>query len=321
VSFAHTFNDAAALTNHTTQYFEMFGHRAIDHDGWRAVCPWPGASFTEAAPKGRGFGSPISEATLLELDTTGWELYHVAEDPAETNNLAEQHRDKLIALITLWYVEAGKYKVLPIDGSAQIRLSVERPQTSEPRTSFVYYANGSVVPPFAAPPVFNRPHSIEADVEIPADGAEGALLANGGGAGGFVFYLHEGRLHYAHNYGGREIFEVSAPEAVPAGRHKLRYEFDVTGPPDIKVGKGTPGHAQLYVDGALVADADFPYTTPLMFEIEGMSCGYDFGSPVLEGRYVPPYTFTGTLHSVTVDLSGELIEDDDATVRRLLATQ
>ncbi len=150
-SFAHTFDDPDAETRHVTQYFEMLGHRAIDHDGWRAVCPWPGPSFAEAAAKGRKFQDPIPPETLLELDTAGWELYHVADDPTESNNLAETHRDRLIELITLWYVEAGKYQVLPIDGTMNQRISVERPRVSRPRQRLVYHPGGAVVP-FAAGP-------------------------------------------------------------------------------------------------------------------------------------------------------------------------
>ena len=92
----------------------MLGHRAIYHDGWRPICPWPGPSFTEA---GTGFGNPISADTLPTLDATGWELYHVDEDFAENHNVAADNRDKLIAMIATWYVEAGKYQVMPIDGS------------------------------------------------------------------------------------------------------------------------------------------------------------------------------------------------------------
>ena len=97
VSFAESLNDAAAATPRYTQYFEMLGHRAIYHDGWRAVCPWPGPSFAEA---GVGFGQPISSGKLSELDTTGWELYHVEEDFAENHNVAAENRDKLIELIS-----------------------------------------------------------------------------------------------------------------------------------------------------------------------------------------------------------------------------
>ena len=110
VSFAHTFDDGAAPTRHRTQYFEMFGHRAIDHDSWRAVCPWPGPSFAEA---GKPFGAPITAEALTDLDAHHWELYHIASDPAENHNVADQHRDKLIELIAMWYTEAGKFGVFP----------------------------------------------------------------------------------------------------------------------------------------------------------------------------------------------------------------
>ncbi len=87
----------------------MFGHRSLYHDGWRVVCPWPATSFREA---GLLFGAPIDYYKLIELDAKGWELYNLSEDFAETNNLAERERDRLIAMIGMWYVEAGKYKVL-----------------------------------------------------------------------------------------------------------------------------------------------------------------------------------------------------------------
>ena len=146
MSFAHTFDDAAAASRRTTQYFEMLGHRSIYHDGWRAVCPWPGPSFAEA---GKGFGEPISAETLAQLDAQGWELYHVAEDPAENHDLADEHRDRLIALIATWYVEAGKYDVMPVDGSGLARMASEKPLIAAPRDSFVYYPDTQSVPFFA----------------------------------------------------------------------------------------------------------------------------------------------------------------------------
>ena len=125
VSFAHTFDDANAPTKHHTQYFEMMGHRSLYHDGWRAVCPWPGPSFTEA---GKPFGEPISADTLTELDAKGWELYHVEKDWAENYNVAAENRPKLIEMIATWYAEAGKYNVLPIDGRGVLRFADERPE-------------------------------------------------------------------------------------------------------------------------------------------------------------------------------------------------
>ena len=321
VSFAHTFDAPDATTNHSTQYFEMFAHRAIDHGGWRAVCPWPGPDFTEAAKKGRKFGSPTPPEVIDELETEAWELYHVAEDPTESNNVAADHPEKLRELISLWWVEAGKYKVLPLDGDITTRLLVERPQTARPRTRFTYYPGLSVIPALATPQVQNRPHTIDADVEIPTGGAEGVLLAQGGAAGGYVLYVKDGKLHYAHNYVGKEIFAVQSAAILAEGRQTLRFEFEPTGPPDMPNGKGAPGRFQLYVDGDLVGNVDVPYTVPIVYELEGLSCGYDFGAPVLEDVYKAPFTFSGTLHSVTVEVGGELIQDDEATLRRLMAQQ
>jgi Sulfatase len=249
VSFAHTFDDPAAPTRHRTQYFEMFGHRAIDHDGWRAVCPWPGPSFAEA---GQPFGALITAAGLTGLDARHWELYHVAQDPAENNNLAGQHRDKLIEMIARWYVEAGRYNVLPVDGSTLPRLMVERPQIAAARIRYTYRPGTQTVPFAVGPRVLGRPHAITAEVGIPAGGAEGVLLCQGTGVGGWTFFLADGKLHYVHNYVRRARYRVSSPDLVPEGRHQLRFEFEPTGKPDFSQGKGAPGRAQLYVDGQLL---------------------------------------------------------------------
>jgi arylsulfatase len=317
VSFAHTFDSLSAPTQHRTQYFEMLGHRAIDHDGWRAVCPWPGPSFTEA---GKPFGVPITAADLTDLDAHHWELYHIAEDPAENHNLAEQHRDKLIEMIAQWYVEAGKYNVLPVDGSGAERMMVERPQVAEPRTQYVYRPGTQTQPFWVGPRVLNRPHAITADAEIPASGAEGVLLCQGSSCGGWSFYVKDGRLCYAHNYVGRATYQVSAPDALPAGRHQLRFEFEPAGQPDIAQGKGSPGRAQLYLDGQLIAQNEFPVTTPMVFNPGGLTCGANPGAPVTTD-YPAPFRFTGTLHTVTVDLSGDLITDTESEMRMAMARQ
>jgi arylsulfatase A-like enzyme len=317
VSFAYSFDEATAPTRHVTQYFEMFGHRAIDHDGWRAVCPWPGPSFAEAE---QPFGAPISRETLGELDAHHWELYHVAEDCAENHNLADTHRDKLIEMISLWYVEAGRYNVLPIDGSAFERIMADRPQIAEARTSYVYRPGTQTVPFFVGPRVLNRPHSITADAEIDDGGAEGVLLCQGSAVGGFTFYVKDSRLHYSHNYVRRATYTVASPDPVPAGRHKLRFEFEPTGAPDIPNGKGAPGRAQLYIDDTLVAETDMPVTTPMVFNPGGLTCGANPGSPVVPD-YTAPFRFTGKLHTVTVDLSGDLITDTETELLAVMGRQ
>jgi arylsulfatase len=171
-SLAHTFNDGKAPGKHITQYFEMFGHRSLYHDGWRAVCPWPGTSFTES---GLTFGAPISFDKLTELDAKGWELYNLNEDYAETKNLAATERDRLIAMIGMWYAEAGKYNVLPIDSRGTMRMVEERPQIAVARKRYIYYPGTQGVPGGAAPRVLNTAHSVTVETTIPDKGAEGVL--------------------------------------------------------------------------------------------------------------------------------------------------
>ena len=205
VSLAHTFDDAAAPSRRHTQYFEMLGHRAIYHEGWRAVCPWPGPSFAESPVP---FGAPIPADTLTELDAKQWELYHVDEDWAENHDVAAENRAKLIEMIAMWYVEAGKYKVMPVDGRGVQRLMDERPQITADRSSYTFYPHTQSVPWNAGPRLLNRTHSITAEVDIPPGGAEGALLSFGGTDAGCCLYVKDGRLQYVHNYVARDYLRV-----------------------------------------------------------------------------------------------------------------
>ena len=321
VSFAHTFGDADAPSNRTTQYFEMFGHRSIYHEGWRAVCPFPGPSFAEAMEtKGRYFGSPLTADVLADLDATGWELYNVTDDPSETVNLAEDHPDTLSELIGLWYDEAERYGVLPLATGDLARLNTERPSIAEPRQTFVYQPGGSPLPFAASPRVYNRAHSITADVVVPEGGADGVLLAHGNRHGGYTFFMADGHLHHVHNYLGQAAWKVSSPGPIPAGPAALRYEFEPSGEPPAP-GKGVPGRSQLYVNGDLVASLDVPYTVPQMFGIIGLSCGYDGTDAVSPDDYSAPAEFTGEIRSVTLDTSGDVIADDETTLNRLMAQQ
>ena len=189
----------------------MMGHRSLYHDGWRAVCPWPGPSFTES---GRKFGDPISAEMLNELDASGWELYHVAEDVAETKNLADKERARLIAMIGLWYNEAGKYNILPIDSRGTQRIAEERPQIAVNRNRYVLYSGTQSIPAAAAPKILNRPYTITAEVEIPNGGADGVLLSMGGNDGGISLYVQQGKLCFVHNYVALEHYHVKSASAV-----------------------------------------------------------------------------------------------------------
>jgi arylsulfatase A-like enzyme len=309
VSFAHTFNDAKAPGRHHTQYFEMFAHRAIYHDGWRAVCPFPGTSFSEAKAF---FGQlDLTEDKLRELDATGWELYNVADDPAETKNLAASNRTKLIEMIALWYAEAGKYNVFPLDSRSTGRFADERPQLTKDRQVYVYYPGTQTVPENVAVKVLNRAHSLTAEVEIPKEGANGVVICHGSNAGGYSLFIKDNKLYYVHNYVGAQEFHVESNERVPEGRATLRYEFEPTGKPDLSKGKGTPGRAQLHINGKLVGQTDLPFTVPLLIGLGGgLTVGRNPGAPVSR-LYGSPFAFSGTIFKVTADVSGKGLEDTD----------
>jgi arylsulfatase len=318
MSFAHTFDDPKAATNHVVQYYEMLGHRSIYHDGWRAICPWPGTSFTES---GRQFGTPIPADTLTELDATGWELYNVAEDPTETRDLARENRPKLIEMIAQWYVEAGKYNVLPVDGRGQQRLAEERPVIAKDRERYTFYPGTQEIPANSAPKILNRPHSINVLVDIPAGGAEGVLVSQGGVDGGFTLFVKGGKLRYTYNYVAERRFEIVSDKDVPSGRHALSFEFEPTGKAEPLKGKGTPGKAKLLIDGKPAGGGDLPVTIPIAMGLAaGVSVGSDPGAPVTD-EYQPPFPFTGTIERVVYDVSGAHVVDHEAEIRMALARQ
>jgi len=311
-------DDAKAPNVHTTQYFEMLGHRSIYHEGWRAVCPWPGASFAES---GRKFGDPISYDMLTELDATAWELYHVEEDQAETNNLAGKERGRLIAMIGMWYAEAGKYNVLPIDSRGTQRIFEERPQIAVDRSRYVLFPGTQSIPAIAAPKILNRHYSISAEVTIPEGGAEGVLLSMGGNDGGISLYVQGGKLCFVFNYVALDHYYVKSTTTLPSGRHFLSMEFEPTGKPEVKNGKGSPGTVTRLVDGKAVGSGKLPVTSPIRLAQGGaMLVGADTGSSVTPD-YAAPFRFTGGIERVIVDVSGEHVVDHETEMRIALRKQ
>ena len=146
------------------------------------------------------------------------------------------------------------------------------------------------------------------------------LLSQGSAAGGYSLFLHDGKLHYVHNYVGRSYSRVVSEEAVPSGEHELRFEFEPTGPPDMPNGKGTPANLQLYVDGKLVGAGAAPVTVPFVLNPGGLACGANPGSPVTPD-YPSPFKFTGQIRKVTIDVSGDLIQDPEAELKAHMARQ
>jgi len=245
----------------------------------------------------------------------------VAEDFAENTNVAAENRPKLIEMIATWYVEAGKYNVLPIDSRGTQRFADERPKLAADRAQFKLYQHTQAVPTDAIPSLLNRSYSVTVDVDIPKGGAEGVLLSQGGNDGGYALYLQGGKLHYAYNYVGRTIHDIESRDAVTAGPHQLRYEFEVAGKPDVAHGKGAPGQGRLYIDGKLAGQGDIPLTMPLSIGLSGgIACGIHLGAPVTP-KFKPPFAFNGTIKAVTVDVSGDLVRDREAEMRMVLARQ
>ena len=168
-----------------------------------------------------------------------------------------------------------------------------------------------MVPENVAAKLLNKSHSLTADVEIPKGGAEGVLICHGGNVGGYTLFVKDKKLHYVHNYVGAEEFHLVSNMDVPTGKVSLRYEFEKTGEPDLKKGKGAAGKAQLYINKKLVGEMALPYTVPLALGIgSGIIIGRNSGSSVTV-LYGPPFEFTGTIHEVTVDISGKLIADTE----------
>ncbi len=299
VSFAHTFNDAAAASRKKVQYYEMIASRALWADGWKAVVEQPQ-------------GDPLTEEMLAAQK---WELYHVERDFSECEDLAERHPEKLAELVEQWWVEAGKYNVLPLDSRMQLRMGERKPGTIPAGNRRVFYPGGAPQFEYTAVNVKDRSHTITAHVDIPAGGAEGVLLAHGSWFAGYSLYVKANQLVYVHNCMGLAEYRIESTAAVPTGTHTLAFHFVRTGP---HRGRGT-----LLIDGHPVGEGDIPQTVPHVIETsgEGLCCGYDSGLPVTPD-YAAPFRFTGRIDHVVVEVGAEAsATDDEAQLRNALTDQ
>jgi arylsulfatase len=308
VSFAHTLNEPQAASKHETQYYEMLGNRAICHRGWKAV--------TYHGTEGMIYDGVTDPSKPFDDDR--WELYHVAEDFSESTDLAGEYPEKLRELQDIWWIEAAKHNVLPLDARS-IGRALGRPRLTTTRgRRFVYYPGGAPIETAAAVNTKNRSHTITAEVEIPAGGAEGALIADGGRFGGYSLYVKDKRLCYSYNFLSKAVFTFKSDVEVPEGPGTLGFSFEKTGPQPF----GPGGIARLYINGKQVGEGTLPRTVPFLFALgSGLQVGYDAGNPVAD-EYASPFRFTGTLRRVIVDVSGaEPPRDLDQEARIELARQ
>jgi arylsulfatase len=305
-SFAYVLPDDAvdAPARHTTQYFEMFGSRAIYHDGWKAV------TFKSLGLAAGG------NAYDLPFDDDVWELYHVAVDPSETHDLAPTEPDRLNALIDRWWEEARRYQVLPLDNRVLFAILNPRPRRMRDYDCYVYRPYGAPVPESVAVDVRNRSHLITAFVDLPGAGdAHGVLLALGCVLGGWSLHLHDGRLRYVHNLYGKERYTVTSDTEVTPGHHALEFRY---------VSTGEGGEATLACDGEAIGKGVIPVFTRARFNNTGagLTCGYELG-PAVGADYAAPFRCTATLHrvEVRVDIGGDTRPDPVAQFDAIMAEQ
>jgi arylsulfatase A-like enzyme len=289
VSMAYTFDpaNANAASTHTTQYFEMFGVRALYRDGWMASvvpfrAPW------------EGLKPPPSDL----INGVTWELFNLTSDWTQNKNLAAQYPEKLKELQNQFWIEAAKYQVLPLDASVAERVVAPRPSVVAGRTEFTYTTPLVGTPQATAPNILNRSYTITADIEVPAGGGDGMLMTAGGRFGGWGFYIIKGKPVYVHN-----LFDLARPraessKALTPGRHTVALDFKYDGP-----GMGKGGTGTMKIDGVETATLKMPATTPIMFELsETFDVGADTGTGVNDSDYQPPFPFTGKLHKITISL-------------------
>lgn len=287
-SLHYSFNDADAAERHTTQYFEMFGNRAIYRDGWMA-------RTIHRAPWQTGKQKPLTEDV--------WELYDVRNDFSLAKNLADLHPDKLSQMKDLFMIEAAKYNVLPIDDRTIERTNPQlagRPDLLGGRTSLTLYEGMEGMMENTFMNVKNRSKTITAELEIPEGGAKGAVIIQGGRFGGWSLHLRDGKPAYEYNWLGLERFVVESPEALPAGKATIKLDFAYDGG---GVGKG--GIAKLLVNGERVAEGRIGKTQPNIFSAdETADVGLDNQTPVAMGIGYGPEetTFTGKIHKVTLEV-------------------
>jgi arylsulfatase A-like enzyme len=316
VSMAYTFDAAGANkpSTHKTQYFEMLSMHAIYHDGWVAATtpvqpPWVlgGPAMTDPAT---GFK---------------WELYNITKDWTENDNLAASNPQKLKEMQDLFWVEARKYQVLPLDASKLTRFVAPRPNITAGRTEFYYTTPVTGIPLGDAPNLLNTSYTITADIDVPAGGAEGMLMTEGGRFGGWAFYLAKGKPVFTWNMLDLKRVRWEGPEQLAPGKHTLVFDFKYDG-----LGAGTlafnsvsgvarGGTGVFKVDGKEGASQKLERTIPFLLQWdETFDIGSDTGTGVDDRDYQVPFAFTGKIVKLNIKIDRPKLSPADI---KLLETE
>jgi len=310
LSFACALADPGAPSRRRTQYYEMFGCRALYHEGWKAVTYHP-IQLDEPG-----------------LDRAAWELYHVEVDPSECHDLAAAEPERLAALIERWWAEAESHNVLPLDNRPLSDFVADRPLRPQTRRRYAYRRGACPVPEAVAVNVKNRTHAITALVEVPADGADGAngadgpnradgvLISQGSLLGGWVLFVVNGQLRYVHSLCGWEEHRIEASRPLTPGRHTVVFRFERTAEHQ--------GRGSLYIDGEPVGAGEIPRFTPNRFALAGagLTVGRDGSGLAVCDDYEAPFPFNGgIIGDVVVEVDGEPFVDPVAEAHIAIATQ
>ncbi|REK06828.1 MAG: arylsulfatase [Planctomycetota bacterium] len=283
VSMCYTFDDADAEGTRKTQYFEMMCNRAIYHDGWMAcsafAAPWQTG--------GRSVGA---------LKSATWELYHVDDDFSQAVDLAREHPDKLKELQDLFFVEARKYDVLPLDPRMSERFDPKLRVAGTPPTSWTYYGNDVKMPDPVGPQTFPRAHTITAELVIPSGGAEGVVTCVGAFSAGWSLYVMDGKPHFRYTCFDIANVDIPGTVSVPEGAVTLEAKFT---PDGSKNGGGT---LALVVDGKPAGEGKLERTL-FRYGLEPFEVGRDSITPV-DPAYADrgKFEFTGKIEKVSFEL-------------------
>ena len=290
ISMAYTFMDKNSADKRTTQYFEVEGRRAIYHEGWVACAkhsvPWELLNATG------------------DFESDEWELYNVANDYSQAHNLVKEYPEKLKELLNIFEQEAEKYGVYPLDDRwGERALNPERPSVNKEVYTYRFSEDSRRITEGSAPLLFQRSHSITAEIDIPEDGGNGVIACMGGRTAGYTFYMMDGFLNYEYNWFTREYYLTQSKNKIAPGKHIVKMEYEQE--PFVPLIDLTGGTVKLFVDDILVAKGKLDKMVFSRYTLtETLDIGTDLGSSVSQ-RYEPmaPFDFNGKIHYVDYNLS------------------
>ncbi|MFH3478330.1 arylsulfatase [Xanthobacter variabilis] len=316
VSMAYTFakGNANAPSRHVTQYFEMMGDHAIYHDGW---------SLSSKVMR-----PPWVTVSNPDLDPVHypWELYNLADDWTQYQDVAAENPEKVQELSALFWAEAKKHQVLPLDATLTTRLITPRPSITAGRNVFTWRSPLIGTPNGDAPSVLNTSYTFTAEVDVPVGGGDGMLITQGGRFAGYGFYLLKGRPTFTWNLVGLKRIKWQGQAPLSPGKHTLVFDFkyDGLGAGTLAFGStsgiGRGGTGTLRVDGNVVATGRMEHTIPFILAWdENLDVGADTGTPVDDADYQVPFSFNGTIGQITLAIDAPQLSPED--VARLKAAR